>query len=46
MGVLSQQETEQDRLGCMTVRTGYGYENAKASVMMDYKGWFMCKKVR
>ena len=31
-----------------TTRTGYGYENAKASVLMDYKGWFIVrsKKVR
>ena len=31
-----------------TIRTGYGYENAKASVLMDYKGWFIVrsKKVR
>ena len=26
-----------------TTRTGYGYENAKASVMMDYKGWFIVR---
>ena len=31
-----------------TTRTGYGYENAKANVMMDYKGWFIVRsrKVR
>ena len=48
LGVLPQQETKQDRLGCINHRTGYGYENAKANVMMDYKGWFMVrsKKVR
>ena len=35
-------------LGCINTRTGYGYENAKANVMMDYKGWFIVrsKKVR
>ena len=29
-------------------RSGYGYENCKAKVMMDYKGWFIVrsKKVR
>ena len=25
-----------------TTRTGYGYENAKANVMMDYKGLVHC----
>jgi hypothetical protein len=31
-----------------TTRSGYGYENCKASVMMDYKGWFIVRsrKVR
>ena len=31
-----------------TTRTGYGYENAKANVMMDYKGWYIVRsrKVR
>jgi hypothetical protein len=31
-----------------TTRSGYGYENAKANVMMDYKGWFIVRsrKVR
>ncbi len=48
LGVLPQQETKQDRLGCINNRTGYGYENAKANVLMDYKGWFIVrsKKVR
>ena len=28
-----------------TTRTGYGYENCKANVLMDYKGWFIvCSK--
>ena len=26
-----------------TTRAGYGYENAKASVLMDYKGWFIVR---
>ena len=26
-----------------TTRTGYGYENAKANVMMDYKGWLIVR---
>jgi hypothetical protein len=31
-----------------TTRSGYGYENAKANVMMDYKGWYIVcsRKVR
>ena len=31
-----------------TTRTGYGYENCKANVLMDYKGWYIVRsrKVR
>ncbi len=31
-----------------TTRSGYGYDNCKANVLMDYKGWFIVRsrKVR
>ncbi len=31
-----------------TTRSGYGYENCKANVLMDYKGWYIVRsrKVR
>ena len=48
MELLPQQEAKQDRWDVETTRSGYGYENAKANVMMDYKGWFIVRsrKVR